>query len=524
MMDDGEPMGMSGALSSSRSDGGGGGGGGKKKKKKDEWRRKDSKKDRKSKEKKGKQVDVTFGGMGSVSAAMSASAYYKDVGKKGLKKRKHVPADHLSSGFDVPLTKEEKKRRKERQVRVPRINSSLCLRLFFLLHNACWLQPTYELTYDWSRTSHFPSQLQMRFQADPTSSAPVEPPAALDAVYAALSHSRDGGRSSFGSTKKKKSKHSGDDLANDFGNGFVGTSQSLEKPYLRLTTFPKAEDVRPLPVLQRALQHIKARYHTEEDFVWANEQLKSVRQDITVQGLRNNLVLEVYETHARLALEEGELNEFNQCQTKIKELTLGTGGGGASSSAGDDDNAVALTPSKTKSKTANKKAMKLLRQDEDVADEFAGYRLLYALVQKNWGDVNKELKVTAAMISAENRRVHQEKERDERMSSCRHAQLVVNALVHCDYHAFFVLYENAPHMSCYLMDFLLNRIRCGAYERITAAFRPSVSVESIRETLKFRDLEETRQFLKSSGAVFVKEKGGVPPFFVDCKASKSNSS
>ena len=222
------------------------------------------------------------------------------------------------------------------------------------------------------------------------------------------------------------------------------------------------------------------------------------------------------------SLPNSELNEFNQCQTKIKELTLGTGAGGASSSAGDDD-AVTLTPSKKKSKKSNKSSMKLIRQDEDVADEFAGYRLLYALVQKNWGDVNKELKVAATMISAEDRRVHAEKERDERMSSCRHAQLVVNAMVQCDYHAFFVLYENAPHMSCYLMDFLLNRIRCGAYERIIAAFRPSISVESIRETLKFRDLEETRQFLKSSGAVFVKESGGAPPFFVDTKASKNSS-
>lgn len=112
MMDyDDEPLGMSGALSSGRS---GSGGGTKKKKKKDDNNKKNSKKERK-KEKKGK-VDVTFGGMGSVGEAISASAYYKDVGEKGLKKRKHTPADQLSAGFDMPLTKEEKKRRKERQV------------------------------------------------------------------------------------------------------------------------------------------------------------------------------------------------------------------------------------------------------------------------------------------------------------------------------------------------------------------------------------------------------------------------
>ena len=55
----------------------------------------------------------------------------------------------------------------------------------------------------------------------------------------------------------------------------VGMNTSLEKPYMRLTTFPKAIDVRPLPVLKKALAHIKVHYINNEDFDFANEQLKS---------------------------------------------------------------------------------------------------------------------------------------------------------------------------------------------------------------------------------------------------------
>ena len=72
---------------------------------------------------------------------------------------------------------------------------------------------------------------------------------------------------------------------------FVGTSRSLEKPYFRLTTFPKAEYVYPLSVLKKAFDFTKEKYRENEDFSWANEQLKILLQDLMVQGLRNDFVL-----------------------------------------------------------------------------------------------------------------------------------------------------------------------------------------------------------------------------------------
>eukprot|EP00544_Gedaniella_sp_CCMP2646_P011792 CAMPEP_0202483408 /NCGR_PEP_ID=MMETSP1361-20130828/2655_1 /ASSEMBLY_ACC=CAM_ASM_000849 /TAXON_ID=210615 /ORGANISM="Staurosira complex sp., Strain CCMP2646" /LENGTH=400 /DNA_ID=CAMNT_0049111649 /DNA_START=229 /DNA_END=1428 /DNA_ORIENTATION=+ len=354
--------------------------------------------------------------------------FKEDVGDAGLKTKRDSTRE--GSNFDIRLTKEEKRRRKERQMRF----------------TSC--------------------------DADTNDDT-------LDALSAPLKSSRKG-------SKHAKTKKSSTSLS------IVGTCQNLEKPYLRLTTFPNPAQVRPLEVLIRALKHIKCRYIQSEDFEWSNEQLKSVRQDITVQGIKNNFVLDVYETHARILLENGDLNEYNQCQTMIRTLTTGFNGGTM-----DEDSA---NNNKFAPQHDRDDATILLKQCDISADEFGGYRLLYALVQNSKTDLTRELVHARSMIRRQG-----DNDSSNKSCSCRHAVLVVKAVTDHDYHSFFRLYKSAPYLSAYLMDFLVKRVRACAFERIIAAYRPTISIEHFRETLLFKDLEETREFLQHSGAVFVEE-------------------
>ncbi len=116
-----------------------------------------------------------------------------------------------------------------------------------------------------------------------------------------------------------------------------GTNTKLEKSYLRLTTVsrslsyhgfelipysqePSPADIRPLHILQQTLQFLKAKWKQNHNYGYAVDQFKSMRQDLTVsryevqwletysplpqvQRIKNEFTVEVYEIHARIALE-----------------------------------------------------------------------------------------------------------------------------------------------------------------------------------------------------------------------------
>ncbi|KAK1937682.1 SAC3/GANP family domain containing protein [Babesia divergens] len=104
------------------------------------------------------------------------------------------------------------------------------------------------------------------------------------------------------------------------GRRIIGTCETLEKPYLRLTAEPNPAMVRPEQVLKKSFRHVFDTFMNNRNYRYIEEQFRSIRQDVQVQHLRSPFVVKLYATNARLALVHGDLDQFNQCQTQLIQL------------------------------------------------------------------------------------------------------------------------------------------------------------------------------------------------------------
>ena len=199
----------------------------------------------------------------------------------------------------------------------------------------------------------------------------------------------------------------------------VGTCQTLEKNYYRLTAPPNPSTVRPLHVLEKALNLIIDKWKSAKDYAYICDQLKSMRQDLTVQHVKSAFTIKVYEIHARIALQMKDLGEYNQCQTQLRALyRLGLGG------------------------------------KESHADEFLAYRILYLMYTCNRTDMNDML---ADLTPA-----------DKETPFVRVALQVRSAVASGNYYKFFRLYSEVQNMNMvpYLMDMFVERERLAAMAKI----------------------------------------------------------
>ncbi|KAJ2380436.1 hypothetical protein GGI05_006307, partial [Coemansia sp. RSA 2603] len=250
-------------------------------------------------------------------------------------------------------------------------------------------------------------------------------------------------RASENATLKISPTHHINDVHDWDADTIVGTCSRLEKSYLRLTSAPDPSQVRPLPVLRQTLELLKRKWIRESNYAYICDQFKSMRQDLTVQRITNNFTVEVYELHARIALETNDLGEYNQCQTQLKQLySMGLSGHSM---------------------------------------EFLAYRILYFLYTRNKADIIAAL---AAMTPEE-----------RQDPAVQHALSVRKAVATGDYHSFFKLYIAAPNMAGYLMDNFADRERCLALQKMCKAFRPKLKLATIASELAFEDIEACVKFL-----------------------------
>jgi hypothetical protein len=147
---------------------------------------------------------------------------------------------------------------------------------------------------------------------------------------------------------------------------------------------------------------------------------------------------------------QGDLGEFNQCQTQLRQLyeELHIG------------NIV----------------------------EFTAYRILYALFANNMIDITGLLSELSPEMREE--------------EAIAHALEVRAAAALNNYHSLFRLYREAPNMGPYVIRLFIDRLRLAALRVMTKAYRPTIPMAWLAKELAFDNLQEAISYVEEKGATF----------------------
>lgn len=258
----------------------------------------------------------------------------------------------------------------------------------------------------------------------------------------------------------------------------VGHCRTLEKSYFRLKASPEPAQVRPPDVIEQALGRLQ-NMDPQPSWHYINDQLKAMRQDLTVQHHRSNLTVRVHEVHARRALDVGAWQEYAQCQDALRRLY-------AEGCKGHEEEFVAyriLWATATWEKAVST-AMGVSRASRD--DVLSDLRLASRWRSQNNG-------VPPAMIA--------------------HALSARDAANECNLPRFVVLTRNAPNLSARLLELALEPLRMRCVDAIVRAVRQTLSMDEARMLLGFDSADSCEQWLRARGARFDENSN------LDCKAS-----
>jgi len=234
---------------------------------------------------------------------------------------------------------------------------------------------------------------------------------------------------------------------------------SLEKEYLRT---PDMSTLRSEPILMEALKMVKQKWREERNYSYVAEQFKSIRQDLVVQGIKSKTTAEVYQTHARIALEAKDIEEYNRCQTMLMDFY-------------DEYEFHQRQKSSQKFKWNFKKNRK----------EFLAYKLLYLLYSNNFTEIG----VLMMNFTSE----------DKQYDGISHAVQVIFAYNTNNYYQFFQLYKKSPNLNALLINFLMEPMRTHALKAMGKAFRESFPISYLSDLLSFETNQKCAEFVKKMG-------------------------